>query len=122
MVRKLLSQVKTGTVGRIKRSIEVTRLFLAEERNRLGLKAKDVANSVGIALSTQSNYENNKRFPNSQYLLAISKLGFDLNCVITGIRNHHGLDEKEQLLIKLFREAPEAVQHYILNGLSSNPD
>ncbi len=97
----------------------MTKLFLSEERNRLGLKAKDVAHFVGIALSTQSNYEHGKRFPDTQYLSAISKLGFDLTYVITGERHHHNLDTQEQLLIQLFREAPTSVKRHILSGLLS---
>ncbi len=47
----------------------MNKIFLTEERNRLNLKAKDVAEFVGVAIPTQSNYENGKRSPMMQSIL-----------------------------------------------------
>lgn len=97
-------------------------LFLAEERRRLGLKAKEVADFVGIAIPTQSNYELGKRFPDAQYFFKIADLGFDINYVVTGKRNNVDLTNKEELLLELFRKADDSVQNHILSGLLNNED
>jgi len=95
----------------------LNKIFLAKERIRLGLKAKDVAEYAGIAIPTQSNYEQGKRNPDTDYLLKIAELGFDLNFVLTGRRNNNNLSTQEKMLLELFRNAPESVQRYILAGL-----
>ena len=95
----------------------MNKIFLAKERIRLGLKAKDVAEYAGIAIPTQSNYEQGKRNPDTDYLLKIAELGFDLNFVLTGRRNNNNLSTQEKMLLELFRNAPESVQRYILAGL-----
>ena len=95
----------------------MTKLFLTEERNRLNLKAKDVAEFVGVAIPTQSNYENGKRSPDAEYLAKLTELGFDINYVLTGKRESLSLTTQEKMLIELFRQAPETVQRHILAGL-----
>ena len=95
----------------------MTKLFLTEERNRLNLKAKDVAEFVGVAIPTQSNYENGKRSPDAEYLAKLTELGFDINYVLTGKRESLSLATQEKVLIELFRQAPETVQRHILAGL-----
>ena len=95
----------------------MNKLFLTEERNRLNLKAKDVAEFVGVAIPTQSNYENGKRSPDAEYLAKLTELGFDINYVLTGKRESLSLTTQEKMLIELFRQAPETVQRHILAGL-----
>ncbi|HJF26769.1 MAG TPA: helix-turn-helix domain-containing protein [Acinetobacter lwoffii] len=95
----------------------MTKLFLTEERNRLNLKAKDVAEFVGVAIPTQSNYENGKRSPDATYLARLTELGFDINYVLTGKRESLSLTTQEKMLIELFRQASETVQRHILAGL-----
>ena len=95
----------------------MTKLFLTEERNRLNLKAKDVAEFVGVAIPTQSNYENGKRSPDAAYLAKLTDLGFDINYVLTGKRESLSLTTQEKMLIELFRQASETVQRHILAGL-----
>ena len=95
----------------------MNKLFLTEERNRLNLKAKDVAEFVGVAIPTQSNYENGKRSPDAEYLAKLTELGFDINYVLTGKRESLSLATQEKMLIELFRQAPETVQRHILAGL-----
>lgn len=92
-------------------------IFLIEERNRLNLKAKDVAEFVGVAIPTQSNYENGKRSPDAAYLAKLTNLGFDINYVLTGERDSLRLTTQERMLIELFRQASETVQRHILAGL-----
>ena len=95
----------------------MNKIFLTEERNRLSLKAKDVAEFVGVAIPTQSNYENGKRSPDAEYLAKLTELGFDINYVLTGKRESLSLATQEKVLIELFRQAPETVQRHILAGL-----
>lgn len=95
----------------------MNKIFLTEERNRLNLKAKDVAEFVGVAIPTQSNYENGKRSPDAEYLAKLTELGFDINYVLTGKRESLSLTTQEKVLIELFRQAPETVQRHILAGL-----
>ena len=95
----------------------MNKLFLTEELNRLNLKAKDVAEFVGVAIPTQSNYENGKRSPDAEYLAKLTELGFDINYVLTGKRESLSLTTQEKMLIELFRQAPETVQRHILAGL-----
>lgn len=95
----------------------MNKIFLTEERNRLNLKAKDVAEFVGVAIPTQSNYENGKRSPDAEYLAKLTELGFDINYVLTGKRDSLSLTTQEKMLIELFRQAPETVQRHILAGL-----
>ena len=92
-------------------------IFLIEERNRLNLKAKDVAEFVGVAIPTQSNYENGKRSPDAAYLAKLTDLGFDINYVLTGKRDQLILTTREKMLLELFRQAPETVQNHIIAGL-----
>ena len=95
----------------------MNKIFLTEERNRLNLKAKDVAEFVGVAIPTQSNYENGKRSPDAEYLAKLTELGFDINYVLTGKRESLSLATQEKMLIELFRQASETVQRHILAGL-----
>ena len=95
----------------------MNKIFLTEERNRLNLKAKDVAEFVGVAIPTQSNYENGKRSPDAEYLAKLTDLGFDINYVLTGKRESLSLTTQEKMLIELFRQASETVQRHILAGL-----
>ena len=92
-------------------------IFLAEERVRLGFKAKEVADFAGIAIPTQSNYEKGKRSPDTRYLYEISKLGFDIHYVVTGKRSVDGVSKDDRSLLELFNNAPKAVQNYIRSGL-----
>ena len=95
----------------------MNKMFLIEERNRLNLKAKDVAEFVGVAIPTQSNYEQGKRSPDAVYLAKLTDLGFDINYVLTGKRDQLILTTREKMLLDLFRQAPETVQNHIIAGL-----
>lgn len=92
-------------------------LFLAEERKRLGYKSKEIAELTGVTVSTQSNYENGRRRPDTRYLFKIAKLGFDLNYVVTGQRNKNDFSKLEKEFLELFRKAPKDVQSFVIKGL-----
>ena len=100
----------------------MNKIFLAEERTRLNLKAKDVADWAGVAIPTQSNYEQGKRSPDAEYLAKLADLGFDINYVLTGRRDSLMLSSQERMLVDLFRQAPDAVQRHILVGLLSDSE
>lgn len=90
---------------------------MVEERNRLGLKAKEVADFAGVAIPTQSNYEQGKRYPDAAYLMKLADLGFDINYVLTGRRDSLMLSTQDRMLLELYHQAPETVQKHILAGL-----
>ena len=97
----------------------INKLFLQEERTRLGLKAKYVAAVTGITTQTQSNYELGKRTPDALYLTKLIDLGFDIHYVLTGEREDSRLTSQEKTLLRLFRESPKEVQNHILGGLQN---
>lgn len=57
------------------------------ERKRLGQKQEAICEAVGISRGAQSNYENGKRSPDTEYLMALDRMGFDIGYVITGRRS-----------------------------------
>lgn len=59
---------------------------LREERERLSLSQTEFAVACGVKQLAQSNYENDKRNPDSAYLAAAAQLGVDVNYLITGVR------------------------------------
>lgn len=96
---------------------QLKNIFITEERERLGLKAKEIAEFAGVTTSTQSNYENGKRHPDTQYLKKLAELGFDLNFVVTGKRQVYNASAREAMLLELFRASSESVQNHILAGM-----
>jgi len=58
---------------------------LKSERIRLGYSQTNFANIGGVKKNAQVNYENNSRHPDAEYFAAISKIGADINYIITGI-------------------------------------
>lgn len=59
--------------------------FLLSERERLGLKQKDVFEFIGVNKATYYRWESGNPIP-SDKLNELSKLGFDVNYVVTGKR------------------------------------
>lgn len=81
---------------------------LREERKRIGLKQKELAEFGGVQLNSQSLYENNARMPDAGYLAGIAKAGIDILYVVTGIRTPKGndsLEEDEARLVKNYNQA-----------------
>lgn len=97
-------------------------IFLAEERIRLGFKAKEVADFAGVAVPTQSNYEKGKRSPDTKYLYEISKLGFDIHYVVTGERSVDRISKTDRYLLDLFKSTPKSIQSFIISGLQVHVD
>lgn len=59
---------------------------LREERLDLGLTQGKLAEIGGVALRAQQNYESGERAPDLRYLERISRIGVDVNYVVTGNR------------------------------------
>jgi len=59
---------------------------LKEERERLNLTQKAIADAAGTTSRTQISYEGNGSPPKSSYLAKVALLGVDVGYVITGIR------------------------------------
>ncbi|SCC61599.1 MULTISPECIES: helix-turn-helix domain-containing protein [Kosakonia] len=92
---------------------------LKEERERLGLSQLAFGDVGGVKKLAQLNYEKGERYPDASYLFAVSKLGVDVQFVVTGVRSAEALNEDEQQLINLFRSAPIAVKAAALAALNA---
>lgn len=57
---------------------------LKEERTRLELNQSDFAEKGGVQKHAQIRYEKGERYPDGNYLQAISKVGVDVLYVLTG--------------------------------------
>ncbi|MEP4034900.1 S24 family peptidase [Pseudophaeobacter sp.] len=75
---------------------------LREERDRLGLSQIEFAERGGVGKHSQINYENDRRHPDSKYLVSIEKIGVDVMYVLTGTR-------EEETIARLHAEAHEEV-------------
>ena len=60
--------------------------FLQQERKRLGITASEVQKCIDVGRSTYTRWESGNPIP-SDKLNELSKLGFDINFVVTGIRS-----------------------------------
>lgn len=58
---------------------------LKKERERLGLSQAVFAEKAGVHRNTQIKYESGERYPSSDYLDAISKIGVDVRYLFSGI-------------------------------------
>lgn len=59
---------------------------LKEERKQLRLNQTDFAALAGVQISAQTNYENDKRKPDANYLAAIAAAGLDVDYILSGVR------------------------------------
>lgn len=80
------------------------------ERKRLGQKQEVVCETVGISRGAQSNYENGKRSPDTEYLMALDRIGFDIGYIITG-RRSVTLDDLVELQQCLFEVEDWLTRH-----------
>ncbi|AOJ11687.1 helix-turn-helix domain-containing protein [Burkholderia mayonis] len=84
---------------------------LKEERQRLGLNQTAFAALGGVSKDAQLNYENGSRRPDSTYLEAVAAHGVDVLYVLTGQRNVTELSADEVDIVRLYRDAPDAVRN-----------
>lgn len=81
---------------------------LVIERERLGLSQETVRNTLGVAHSTFSRYENAKRLPDLGLAKRLSEMGYDMTYVITGKRldqSASDLTEEEMQWLELYRNS-----------------
>lgn len=96
---------------------------LREERDRLGINQSEFADRGGVARNSQGNYENDRKRPDTAYLLAISKIGVDLMYVLFGRRDTVAGTQTtiENEVLSCFRSlspGDQVVVHRIATGLA----
>ena len=73
---------------------------LKSERKRLGMTQPEFALVGKVEKGTQINYEQDKRFPSADYLIAIASVGVDTQYVLHGTAASSALtDDENELLI-----------------------
>lgn len=92
---------------------------IREERLRLGLTQKEMAQHCMTSKLSQMNYESGKHTPNALYLQKADNLGMDIFYIITGSRlcEMHLTDDKEKALFEKLKTAPKLIQDFIKNAL-----
>ena len=60
---------------------------LQEERKRLGLNQTDFGTIGGVSRRTQMSYETNSSSPDIKYWESISRIGADIQYILTGIHS-----------------------------------
>ncbi len=88
---------------------------LIEERQRLRLTQKSLADSCGVTARSQVNYEKGDRQPDAVYLAALAAVGGDVLYVLTGERlaGTPALTPEESALLDNFRHSPPAARKAI---------
>lgn len=78
---------------------------LRAERKALGLTQHVLSVAGGVATNAQVQYEGGKRWPKSDYLMAIQRVGIDIHYVLTGERTivHVSVAEQEMGIINCYR-------------------
>lgn len=90
---------------------------LKEERERLGFTQPAFAGLSETTKKSQIDYEKDLTQPKAGYLAAISKVGADVQYIVTGIRSSAALSADEEELLVLFRAAPLAVKAAAIGAL-----
>ncbi|CQQ60750.1 helix-turn-helix transcriptional regulator [Yersinia enterocolitica] len=95
---------------------------IREERERIGLSQMAFGEIGGVKKLAQLKYEQGGRAPDALYLEAISRVGVDVQFVVTGVRSVAALTKDEEELISYYRSAPLAVKQAVFAALSvGNP-
>lgn len=66
---------------------------LKEERQRLDMSQTEFGELGGVLKQAQIKYEKGERFPDAAFLAAISQAGADVQYIVTGERQGHGIGE-----------------------------
>lgn len=66
---------------------------LKEERSRLEFSQEAFGEVGGVRKQAQLNYEKDERSPDANYLGAIAEIGADVQYIVTGQRQGHGIGE-----------------------------
>ncbi len=95
---------------------------LREEREKFDLNQTVFGAVGGIRKQAQLNYEKGERYPAADYLSAISKIGVDVQYIVTGIRSVETLMTEELELINYWRSAPLAGKLAAIAALKAGQD
>jgi transcriptional regulator with XRE-family HTH domain len=76
---------------------------LREERERLAMSQTQFAGLGEASKRAQINYEQGDSTPDASYLLAISKVGADVQYIVTGVRSAQSLQRDELDLLEGYR-------------------
>ncbi|WP_175716564.1 helix-turn-helix domain-containing protein [Burkholderia anthina] len=92
---------------------------LKEERGRLEMNQTQFAAIGGVGKTTQINYESGNRLPDVGYLASLSKVGLDVQYVVTGIRSSAALTPDEQNLLARYRAASIQLKAAAIGALAA---
>jgi len=95
---------------------------LKEERKRLGMTQPDFALVGKVEKNTQINYEQDKRSPTAEYLLAISEIGVDVHYVLYGSPSSDSLTEDERELLAGYRKLDLRAKARVLGVIEGASD
>lgn len=95
---------------------------IREERKRLGLNQKQLAEITGLQLLAQSKYERGVTEPKASYFLALQDIGADVYYILTGKREVNSLSNEELLLLDKYRTAESKIQKKVLKLLLDNKE
>ena len=90
------------------------------ERERKGLSVEDFGAMGGVSITAQYNYEKGKRKPDIDYLYNISRIGCDIQYIVTGVSSSTNITSKEAMILDLFRTAEEPYQLASIQVLKTN--
>lgn len=79
---------------------------LIEERNRLQLSQRALAQALGLSKNTIVNYEAGYTSPRADDLLVMARLGANIKFIMTGVRSEMpaGLTLDEEDLLRSYRD------------------
>lgn len=87
---------------------------IKHEREKRKLSVEEFGVMGGVSITAQYNYERGKRKPDIEYLYNLSKIGCDIQYIVTGVPNMKNITEEEAEFIDLFRTADK---HYKLASI-----
>ncbi|MEX3690101.1 helix-turn-helix domain-containing protein [Paraburkholderia sp. BR14263] len=90
---------------------------LREERERLGFAQPAFAALADTTKKSQIDYEKDVTQPKAGYLAAISKVGADVQYIVTGVRSVAALTNDEAELLERFRAASLEVKAAAIGAL-----
>ncbi|MEY0875200.1 helix-turn-helix domain-containing protein [Providencia manganoxydans] len=93
---------------------------IRSERERIGLSQMAFGEMGGVKKLAQLKYEQGERSPDVLYLAALSKIGVDVQFIVTGIRSSEALANDEAELISYYRSAPLAVKQAVFAALTAS--
>lgn len=72
---------------------------------------------IGVSKVTQIKYESNERRPDTDYLVALEGIGFDLMYLLTGTRGGDAMTAEHQNLLEAYDDAPEPLKAAVFGVL-----